>query len=285
MCTGSNPAVRSVTTAAAATGSMLSVTGSMSQKTGVTPSYSRQLAEETKLNGLVTTSSPEPQPKARTPRWSAVVPEETATASSDPILAAKSRSNRSSMGPSDRRPERRTSRTSSSSRGPRSGHARGICSDPLIAAFGGLGTLWRTSDPKRFESGRRSTARGYLGAFPRCPGLAIPRLERVLQRIHERLPRGLDDVLRDADRAPCLPAIGRIEQHARHRASAVVRVQNPDLVVDELDLRQVRVELGDRGAQGPVERVDRPVALGRTQEALSIDPDLDRRLGLDLAVR
>jgi hypothetical protein len=47
---------------------MFSVTGSTSQNTGVTFSYSRQFAEATKLNGDVTTSSPLPHPSARTPR-------------------------------------------------------------------------------------------------------------------------------------------------------------------------------------------------------------------------
>src|SRR5919197_329167 len=106
MWTGSSPAVRSPTAAAAAAGSMLSVAGSMSQKTGVTPSYSRQLAEATKLNGLVMTSSPGPQSSARTPRWRAAVPEDTPTASSTPSHSAKAPSKRSSAGPSESLPER-----------------------------------------------------------------------------------------------------------------------------------------------------------------------------------
>ena len=47
---------------------------------------------------------------------------------------------------------------------------------------------------------------------------------------------------------------------------------------------QVRVDLADRVAQRAVERVDRAVALGGAHVALAVDPDLDRRLGLDLAV-
>ena len=49
-------------------------------------------------------------------------------------------------------------------------------------------------------------------------------------------------------------------------------------------MSQVRVDLADRGAQRAVERVDRAVALGGAHVALAVDPDLDRRLGLDLAV-
>jgi hypothetical protein len=84
MSTGSRPLVRSPIASHAFAGSRLSVTGSTSEKIGVASSYSRQLAEATKLNGEVTTSSPAVQPSARTPRWSAAVPEETATASGTP---------------------------------------------------------------------------------------------------------------------------------------------------------------------------------------------------------
>ena len=56
------------------------------------------------------------------------MPLETATASSTPSQAAKSRSKRSAIGPSESCPERSTSSASSSSRSPISGLARGICS-------------------------------------------------------------------------------------------------------------------------------------------------------------
>ena len=61
-------------------------------------------------------------------------------------------------------------------------------------------------------------------------------------------------------------------------------VEDADLEVDELDVLEVRVDLADRVAQRRVERVDRAVALGGAHVALAVDPDLDRRLGLDLAV-
>ena len=68
-------------------------------------------------------------------------------------------------------------------------------------------------------------------------------------------------------------------------AGAVVGVEDPDLVVDELDVGEMRMQLADRVAQRPVERVDRAVALRRVDVAASVDPDLDRRLGLDAARR
>ena len=69
-------------------------------------------------------------PEARgPPRCRPAVPLETATASSTPSQLGERRARtRSASGPSESRPERSTSRTSSSSRAPRSGRASGICS-------------------------------------------------------------------------------------------------------------------------------------------------------------
>ena len=73
------------------------------------------------------------------------MPEETATASSTPSQAAKSRSKRSSIGPSDSRPERRTSSTSSSSRSPRAGVASGMGLSSALGSdawVGGVACGW-----------------------------------------------------------------------------------------------------------------------------------------------
>ena len=67
-----------------------------------------------------------------------------------------------------------------------------------------------------------------------------PNPHPVLERVDERLPRGLDDVLRDADRAPHLVAVGGVEQHPRDRAGALGLVEDADLEVDEVDVREVR---------------------------------------------
>ena len=67
-----------VTAAAAASGSRLSVRRSMSQKTGRAPSYRTELADATKLKGVVITSSPASMPTARSARWSPAVPLATA---------------------------------------------------------------------------------------------------------------------------------------------------------------------------------------------------------------
>ncbi len=81
-----------------------------------------------------------------------------------------------------------------------------------------------------------------------------------------------------------LVAVGGVEEDAGDRAGAVVRVEDAHLVVGELDVGEVRVEVADRQAERLVERVHRAVPLGRAHVAVPLDPDLDRRLRLDVAV-
>ena len=54
-------------------------------------------------------------------------------------------------------------------------------------------------------------------------------------------------------------AVGGVEQHARGRAGRLPLVEDADLVVDELDVAQVREPLADRGPQRAVQRVDGPL--------------------------
>ena len=105
-----------------------------------------------------------------------------------------------------------------------------------------------------------------------------------LERVDQGVPARLDDVLRDADRAPRVDAVAGVEQHAGDRSGALPLVEDPDLVVDELDVPEVRVDVADRRPERAVECVHRAVALGRAQVALAADPDLEHRLGLDAPV-
>ena len=98
----------------------------MSTNRGTARSYRRQLADATKLKGVVMTSSPSPIPSARTHRWSPAVPLEQATPSRRPAAAATPASNRCVYGPMASTSLRRTRETSSSSREPMSGLARGM---------------------------------------------------------------------------------------------------------------------------------------------------------------
>src|SRR5678815_2700286 len=93
--------------------------------------------------------------------------------------------------------------------------------------------------------------------------LALIAAQLVLDRIHQRLPRRLDDIVRDADRPPGLVAVSRGDEDARLGAGALGLVQDADLVVEERHLPQVGVEVLESLAQGVVERVDRPIARRR----------------------
>src|SRR3954469_20826937 len=69
--------------------------------------------------------------------------------------------------------------------------------------FWGFGDAMAYLISQAFARGR-STVCGALRVFLGCRRvrIALSRLERILQRIHQRLPGRLDDVLRDADRSP-----------------------------------------------------------------------------------
>ena len=215
------------------------------------------MAEATNENGEVTTSSPSPTPIARSPRCSAAVPEETALACGDAEPRGEGRSNAGMRGPSESWPERSTSMTARL----------------LRLAQHGLGD--------------RDDVRGHAHAGARAlaaPVAGAARQHAGLQRVHERVPARLDHVLVHADRAPGVRAVGGVEQHARDRRRRLGLVEDADLVVDELDVGEVRIGLGDRVAQRLVERVHGAVALGGAHEALALDPDLDRGLGHHPAV-
>src|SRR5207247_7063659 len=85
-----------------------------------------QLAEATKLKGVVSTRSPSPTPAASMQRWSPAVPLLTPTACRAPTRAARLRSKRSSCGPMLRMGVRRTFCTAARSASVTSGSHMGI---------------------------------------------------------------------------------------------------------------------------------------------------------------
>src|ERR1700682_4602347 len=103
----------------------------------------KQFADAANEYGDVMTSSPLPMPAEMHSRCSPAVPDETAAAYGAPTFAANASSKRSIIGPSERRPDRSTSSTSSSSRastyGPESGTGITSCftAEPLSSL--GLG--------------------------------------------------------------------------------------------------------------------------------------------------
>ena len=149
MSTATIPRVRSVTAASTAAGSMFSVTGSTSAKTGLAPSNAKQFADATKESGDVITSSPDPKPAIWHKRCNPPVPLESAAAYGAPTRSAICSSNRSIQGPRDSRPERSTSTTARSSASPTTGRASGICSgsetsDPAGMTVDSVGSITRS---------------------------------------------------------------------------------------------------------------------------------------------
>src|SRR3954464_6040644 len=103
-CTGMMAAVRGVTAAAAAFGSRVRRSASISANTGRAPVIMIASAEYAADNGAVITSSPRPMPSARSAIASASVPVPTPTAADAPEAPANSCSKASSSGPSTNHP-------------------------------------------------------------------------------------------------------------------------------------------------------------------------------------
>ncbi len=92
-----------------------------SQKTGVAPQCSITLAVAGQVIGLVITSSPGPTPSASSARWSAAVPEVTASTCSASRYAAMRSSSSAARGPVVSQPERSVSTTAAISSSPIAG--------------------------------------------------------------------------------------------------------------------------------------------------------------------
>src|SRR5438270_8982658 len=92
-----------------------------SAKTGVAPAWTITFAVAGQVIGVVTTSSPGSTPSASSPRWSAAVPDETASTCFAPRYSAKRRSSSAVRGPVVSQPERRVSATASISSSPIAG--------------------------------------------------------------------------------------------------------------------------------------------------------------------
>ena len=79
----------------------------------------------------------------------------------------------------------------------------------------------------------------------------------------QRLPAGLDDVLRDADGGPRALLINRVDQDSRDRFGAGAGVEHPDPVVRQMDGLERRESTPQTLAQRRVEGVYRAVPLRR----------------------
>jgi hypothetical protein len=104
----------------------------------------------------------------------------------------------------------------------------------------------------------------------------------VLERVAQGLARGRDDVRAAAHRRPFQGAVRRVDDDARLGSRRLLAVEDADLVVDQMDRVELRVEGAQGLAEGGVQGVDRAVAVGGGVEHLARDLDLDRGLGQKL---
>ena len=92
-----------------------------SANTGRAPAWTITFAVAGQVIGVVITSSPGPTPTARSARWSAAVPDATASACFAPTYSAKRRSSSAAFGPVVSQPERSVSATAAISSSPIAG--------------------------------------------------------------------------------------------------------------------------------------------------------------------
>jgi hypothetical protein len=78
------------------------------------------------------------------------------------------------------------------------------------------------------------------------PDIPSPQLHAVLERVHERIPRGGDQVLVHTDRAPYPLPVRRIDEDPRDGIRALGLIQYSHLKFVERDVVQMRVDLADR---------------------------------------
>ena len=129
------------------------------------------------------------------------------------------------------------------------------------------------SASSRGDTSPRRTAAPCSSAVRSCSSLTRPTLAASLQPtrgcrrspkvmpVEQGLPRRLDHVVPDADGHPRRLAVGGLDQDPGDRVGAVTLVEDPHLVVDQLELRDLRERLHQRLPQRLVEGVDRAVAL------------------------
>src|SRR6266851_2784053 len=127
----------------------------------------------------------------------------------------------------------------------------------------GLGT------PDRIAEGQRIVVRDPPPAPAGRPAPALPLAlllvasQLVLDRVHQRLPRRLDDIVGHPHRPPGLVAVARGDEDAGLGRGGLRFVEDPHLVVQQRHLAQIRVEVLEGLAEGVVERVHGAVARRR----------------------
>src|SRR5437868_15331960 len=123
------------------------------------------------------------------------------------------------------------------------------------------------------DGGRRSAA-----------SLVARVQEAVGDGLLQRLPGRGDDVVLDTDRAPLTLAVGGLDENAGPCAGAVRPLQDTDLVVDQLQPRELGVEASERDTERVVQGVDGAIALTRGDDPLALGVQFDGGLADHRAV-
>src|SRR4051794_18322375 len=200
--------VRAVTSGAMASGSMLQSESRTSAKIGRAPQCTTTFAVAGHVIGLVITSSPGPTPSATSERWSAAVPDATASTCFAPRYSSNRSSSRAARGPVVSQPERIASAAASTSSSPIAGGwnptrlDKSFCIDGLKAYEVG-----RTGSPlERLGAvgAHRQHGPGAVGPAPQrrqhVAGLAVdPDVEHALDRARRLEPRDAPQHARPRD--------------------------------------------------------------------------------------
>src|SRR5215212_11673807 len=81
----------------------------------------------------------------------------------------------------------------------------------------------------------------------------LRRVHAIFQTVYKRLPGGFDDVLGDADSSPHPLAVRRVYEDASRSRRGAVLVEDADLVVGEVYLRQLGIVRPDSFPQCLIE--------------------------------
>src|SRR5215213_891075 len=135
---------------------MLRSSSRTSTNTGVAPAWTITFAVAGHVIGVVITSSPAPTPSATRERWSAAVPEASASTYSASTYSAKRRSSSAAAGPLVSQPERSVSATAA------------ISSSPIAGGWKPSFVLRRVSDESFDIDSLESNHRLGLGSALQC---------------------------------------------------------------------------------------------------------------------
>src|SRR6185503_14137326 len=101
--------------------------------------------------------------------------------------------------------------------------------------------------------------------------LTMRTVQLVIHSVGERLPTRLDNVVRNAHRAPALVIIPALDQHSDLRCSGLIRIQHSNLVVDQLNFFETLERRAQALSERPIERVNRPAPLGSRLPNLTVE--------------